>query len=77
MLLKSIVMFMFGLLLIFVSQHVAPYEDMFWNTIGYKPQITIFDFGFFKWTIGLTLQSICLWMGIIFIVLSILRLLIL
>jgi len=74
---KSAVLFILGLIFIFASQHVSPFEDNFWNLIGYKPEITIIDFGIFKWTIGLTLSSITLWLGIILIVISILRLLIL
>jgi len=74
---KSAVLFIFGLILIFASQHVSPFEAQFWDFIGWKPEIILVDLGIFKWTIGLTLSSICLWLGIILIVISILRLLIL
>jgi len=77
MFVKSAVLFIFGLILIFASQYVGPYEDSFWQLIGWKPEIILVDLVIFKWTIGLTLSSICLWLGIILIVISILRLLIL
>lgn len=76
-LIKSAMLFIFGLILIFTSQYVSPYEAQFWDFIGWKPEITIIDFGIFKWTFGLTLASITLWGGIALVIISILRLLIL